>query len=60
MSDQQTSGPKEQPLPGAGSGGAPAPTPDTDRGGERGTMRPVDQSAQEQIAQDREDTAGYG
>lgn len=60
MNDEQTSGSKEQPLPGTGADDAPAPTPQTDQGGGQGTTQPVDQSAQEEIAQDREDAGGYG
>ena len=60
MSDAQTPGPKEQPLPGTGADNAPAPTPQADRGGGQGATQPVDQSAQEDIAQEREDAGGYG
>lgn len=60
MSDEQTSGSKEQPLPGTGTDAAPAPPPASEGGGGQGATRPVDQSAQEQIAEEREDTAGYG
>lgn len=59
MSDEQTSGSKEQPLPGTGADGAPAPSPEPARSGGQGSTQPVDQSAQEQIAEDREDAGGY-
>lgn len=60
MSDAPTPGSKEQPLPGAGASSAPAPAPQADRSGEQGAAQPVDQSAQEDIAQEREDAGGYG
>lgn len=60
MSDEQTSGSKEQPLPGTGAGATPAPFPASEGGDGQGATQPVDQSAQEQIAEEREDTAGYG
>ena len=53
MSDKQTSESKEQPLPGTGTDGAPAPSPASDGGGGQGATQPVDQSAQEQIAEER-------
>ena len=60
MNDEQTSGSKEQPLPGTGSNDAPAPSPASDRGSGQGNTQPVDQSTQEQIAEEREDAGGYG
>ena len=60
MNDEQTSDPKEQPLPGTGADDAPAPPPASDGGGGQGSTQPVDPSAQEQIAEEREDAGGYG
>ena len=60
MSDEQAAGSKEQPLPGTGADSTPAPTPQADQGGGQGATQPVDQSAQDEVAQEREDAGGYG